>query len=126
MLENKKILVIDDDPLNQTAVKRILKKVDGPDGAYATTGSEALTLLRQDTFDLVICDLLLPDIDGLGIVKEARLKGANQATPFIICSAAIRPELENSEDLANMNAVFAYKPIKLEMLEEALLKLQST
>jgi DNA-binding response OmpR family regulator len=64
-----RILVVDDDPLLAAALRRPLA-YEGFDVEVASSGEEALTSVREHTFDLVILDILLPGIDGLEVCRR--------------------------------------------------------
>jgi CheY-like chemotaxis protein len=57
------VLVIDDNPGILSAVTRLLQR-DGHTVETATNGQEALALLQERGFDLILCDLLMPALDG--------------------------------------------------------------
>ncbi len=77
------ILLVDDDDVDRMAVRRALKSADlAVELTEATDGAAALELLRTRTFDCALLDYLLPDRDGLSVVREARQAGV--ATPLIV------------------------------------------
>ena len=65
------ILVIDDDKLMCLALARILTS-SGYEVAQAFNGDEGLQMYRQRKFDLVITDLIMPDKEGIQIIRELR------------------------------------------------------
>lgn len=79
-----KILVIDDNMLSRTFCKDILVE-DGYEVKTATTGIDALEMIENDGFDLVVSDFVLPDINGDEILKRAKQMEAT--TSFIIMTA---------------------------------------
>jgi signal transduction histidine kinase len=87
------ILLIDDDELDRMAVKRALRAADLPvELDEATTGEEGLALLSEKTYECVLLDYQLPDIDGIGELKEAAKRGI--VTPFVALTG------RGDEDLA--------------------------
>jgi len=67
----KKILVIDDEPIVRTSCIRLL----GPEGyevKSASSGKEALELLENEPFNLVLLDLKMPDMDGIEVLKKIK------------------------------------------------------
>lgn len=66
-----KILVVDDDAAN-TAVISCILSAQGYDVTSATTGREAMRLLGQDRFAVVVTDLLMPDMDGIELIANIR------------------------------------------------------
>lgn len=78
------ILLVEDDHNQREIIKTILAK----EGYYiedADTGKKALDLLKSNTFDVVLTDLRLPDIDGTVILKE--VKNQNSVSQVIIITA---------------------------------------
>jgi len=67
----KKVLVVDDDVKTVELVKLYLKR-DGYQVLTAYDGLEALRLAREDHPDLIVLDLMLPDIDGLEVCRALR------------------------------------------------------
>lgn len=65
------VLVIDDDKLMCLAVARILTSA-GYEVAQAFNGDEGLQMCRSRDFDLVITDLIMPDKEGIQIIRELR------------------------------------------------------
>ena len=57
------VLVVDDDPGILSALMRLLQR-DGHTVETATDGQAALALLREGCYDLILCDLLMPELDG--------------------------------------------------------------
>lgn len=69
--ETLKILVIDDDAVDRMAVRRALLKADlDVDLSEAENGITALSTLKTDQFDCILIDYLLPDQNGLDLVKQ--------------------------------------------------------
>jgi DNA-binding response OmpR family regulator len=66
-----RLLVVDDDSLIAATFEAILRS-EGYDVATAQDGKEALELVRQAPFDLVLLDLLLPDMDGWTVLQHLR------------------------------------------------------
>src|SRR5437763_879232 len=80
------ILLVEDDPAVALTLSDVLETV-GYEVSHAKTGAEAETLADQMRPDLVLLDLMLPDVDGL--ILCANLK-AKLDVPIIICSATHR------------------------------------
>jgi CheY-like chemotaxis protein len=58
-----RVLVVDDDPGMLSALTRLLQR-DGHTVQTATDGQAALALLQEGGYDLILCDLLMPALDG--------------------------------------------------------------
>ncbi|MFD1141314.1 sigma-54-dependent transcriptional regulator [Larkinella insperata] len=77
----ERILIVDDNTDICLLLERFLSK-QGYKTASVQRGDDALTLLRKDSFELVICDFKLPDVDGLEMLR--RIKILDQTTAVII------------------------------------------
>lgn len=67
----KKILVIDDEELVIYSLKRLLKR-EGYEVTVASNGAEALELIKETDFDLVVSDIRMPELDGIEVVRKMR------------------------------------------------------
>jgi DNA-binding response OmpR family regulator len=81
-----KILVVEDDPDIANLIRHYLEK-SGHTVQNLTTGAGVLTRLRADPVDLVILDLMLPEIDGLAICQALRNDPAMARIPVIMVTA---------------------------------------
>jgi CheY-like chemotaxis protein len=63
------ILLVDDDPQIRKLIERLLTN-DGYGVQSAANGAVALTLLAQSRFDAIICDVLMPDMDGMAFYEQ--------------------------------------------------------
>src|SRR3954470_2008994 len=80
---NRKILVVDDDRKTVALLKLYLEK-DGYQVLAAHDGRQALELARQRRPDLIVLDLMLPNVDGLDVCRILR---AESGTPIIMLTA---------------------------------------
>jgi len=67
----KKILVVDDDPYILMSLEFLMKK-NGFDVMVARNGTEALDLVEKQLPDLVLLDIMMPDVDGYEICKHIK------------------------------------------------------
>ena len=65
------ILLVDDEP-NILEVLEIVLKDAGMDAYKCTSGRDALRILRERPFDLVISDIRMPDLSGVQLLEEAK------------------------------------------------------
>ena len=65
------ILVVDDEPEIYNIIERYARR-DGYSTAYAENGTEAVALCGSNNFDLIIMDIMMPDMDGYEAVKEIK------------------------------------------------------
>ena len=83
-MAKEKILVVDDEKaINKLVCSYLTKEQFRPFPAY--TGEEALDLLKKENPDLIILDIMLPDMDGYTILR--RIREADERVPVIIVSA---------------------------------------
>jgi two-component system, OmpR family, phosphate regulon response regulator PhoB len=85
------ILVVDDDPALQKLVVLLLERA-GYATSSALNATDAATLLRQSPLpDLMVLDLMLPEISGIDFLKQLRSKTIFDNLPVIILSALADP-----------------------------------
>lgn len=87
-MEQQTILVVDDDNGLQELV-RVRLEQEGYRVLQTISGMEAITLIRQQRPDLVILDIMLPDIDGLTVCQRVR---EFAATPILMLTAKVMPQ----------------------------------
>jgi len=80
-MRNRSILLVDDEEIILNSFGKDLRQ-ENYDVTLATSGEEAIGLLRKDQFDLVVSDLSMHGIDGIQVLKEA--KKINSLTGVII------------------------------------------
>lgn len=101
----KQLLLIEDDATIIDFMEVVLSK-ENYQLKVAKTGMEALTLLQTESFDLLLLDLGLPDIDGIDLLKIVRKR---MAIPIIILSARTN-ELEKVKALDHGADDYVTKP----------------
>ncbi|MFL5309324.1 MAG: response regulator [Myxococcales bacterium] len=77
------ILVVEDNPADQTIIVEVLSRA-GFSVRAASTGAQALALLRERTFDAMTLDLLLPDMSGVDLLAHLRAEEHNADLPVIV------------------------------------------
>jgi len=85
-MENKKILIVDDEPDIVTLVSYNLKK-EGFAVESVSDGGEALDIIKKRDFDLVILDLMLPGLHGMEICRILRSNAKTAHLPIIMLTA---------------------------------------
>lgn len=85
-MSNKKILIVDDEEHIRELIKFNLKK-EGYDIEVAVNGSEAIKIIKEIKFDLILLDLMLPEIDGLEVCKEIRRNENTADIPVMMITA---------------------------------------
>jgi DNA-binding NtrC family response regulator len=80
-----KILIVDDEKISLTSVRRILKWRGISDVAICDNGKDAVKMIKEEDFDIVLLDLLMPDVDGMQVLEST--KPYRPRTEFIILTA---------------------------------------
>jgi CRP-like cAMP-binding protein/CheY-like chemotaxis protein len=86
MMENKKLLLIDDDSIILETTAALLELANY-DVLAASNGREGVELAKSEHPDLIICDIMMPEIDGYGVFLMLSRDPATSGTPFIFLSA---------------------------------------
>ena len=115
-----KILVVDDNSMNRDVVAGLLKPTQIK-VFQASSGEECISMLHQQTFDLVLLDHMMPGMDGIDTLRIIKKKKLCQDTPVIMFTAnAMMGEREKyiSEGFQD----FMTKPVNPEKLDEMVKK----
>ncbi len=80
------LLVVDDDETNRDVLSRRLKR-QGHKVETASSGSEALLLMRATEFDVVLLDIMMPDMDGYDVLGQIKADEQLKHIPVIMISA---------------------------------------
>lgn len=100
--EVPKIVVVDDDPEILKLITMLLRRI-GADSKTFYDGRDALEYLAKETPDLIVLDLMMPEIDGFDILRKLRRQPRFNHVPVLILSAkadagSIREGLEQGAD----------------------------
>uniref|UniRef100_A0A831XHY3 Response regulator n=1 Tax=Thermus islandicus TaxID=540988 RepID=A0A831XHY3_9DEIN len=101
-----RILVVEDEPLVAHLVRRLLERA-GHRVDWAPSAQAALARL-EEAYDLVICDLILPGVSGLEVIRRVRALGA---TPVLALSASVSAKSQEEALEAGAQA-FLGKPFE--------------
>lgn len=114
-----RVLVVEDDPLNQTVLKGMLKRLQA-DFLLVENGLEALEAALKKVYDLILMDIQMPEMDGLEAARKIReTENPNQNTPIMAISAHAVDDVKRGSLKAGMNG-FLEKPIEFSALREVL------
>lgn len=117
---SRRILLVEDNPVNQIVAVRLLEKL-GHTVAVAGNGLEALETLDRETFDLVFMDVRMPLMDGLETSRAIRQKERDTGNHLPIIALTAHA-LKGDEDRCREAGMDAYvsKPIRVEALRQAM------
>ena len=110
------ILVVDDNVALCGIVCEILE-----DQGYTTTralsANEAMEIIKTTTPNLILTDLMMPDVSGMTLISRLRLEPSLSSVPIIVLSAKAAKEDRDAAHLAGANA-FLVKPFSNHELKE--------
>jgi len=88
----KRILVVDDEP-DTVGLLELTLRTAGYEIRTARSGQEGLRLALEQRFDLLLLDVMMPDLSGFDVMRSLKeLQGASAAAPVVILTARDRPE----------------------------------
>jgi signal transduction histidine kinase/DNA-binding response OmpR family regulator len=115
-LEGFHVLVAEDEPVNQKVIEALLTEI-GPSFKIVNNGLEVLEALKQDTYDLVLMDVNMPELDGIEATERIRQgEKKNDHIPIIALTAHALTELKKKSISAGMDD-YLTKPVTLEKLD---------
>jgi len=112
--DHKRLLLIDDDPNLILLVKDYLE-FRGYEVVTAENGREALEILEQDVPDMIICDVMMPEMDGYSLVKHVREDSRTSWIPVLFLSAKGQSQ-DRVKGLNTGADVYMVKPFEPEEL----------
>ena len=113
-----RVLLAEDDAVNRQMTTRLLEKM-GHETHIAVNGREALNAIREATFDVVLMDVQMPEMDGLEATRQLR-NGDAEDLPYIIAlTASVMEEDRRRCREAGMDG-FLSKPVRKDELARAL------
>lgn len=88
LIEKMRVLVVDDSRTLRKVLVRELRQIGPMQIEEASDGVEALEILQARTFDLVLLDMEMPELDGLGVLTALKESGKLSGLPVIVISSA--------------------------------------
>jgi len=120
VFKKSKILAVDDEDLNLLLIEELLGDrgliVDCVNNSMA-----AIKMAKENTYDLIILDLIMPELDGKVVARKIREMDRNKKVPIICFSANITREFIEHEE-SKVFTDFLSKPISLKVLLDLLAK----
>ncbi len=114
-----KVLIADDEPIARLILREHVESIPALEVAgEASTGTEALSQILECRPDIVLLDLQMPELDGLGVVRSLR----GDRRPVIIFVTAHEQHALEAFDVGAID--YLLKPVRRERLEKAILKAQ--
>lgn len=116
-MSDVKILVVDDVASMRSVTKSILMVADYSNIILATDGANALEVLKNEAFDLIICDWEMPNMSGLELLIEIRKNEKLKNIPFLMLTSntdKVKVDVAIKEGATN----YVIKPIQASALIE--------
>ena len=96
----RRVLVVDDEALICRTIQQVLSK--SHDVAVATSGSDALALVASSRFDFILCDVMMPDMNGHELYRRVAEQHPGLERRFVFMTGALAPGVAQVlEDLPN-------------------------
>jgi len=101
-----KILIVEDDPDIQTVARIALETVGGFTVETCASGREAIEVAPRFQPDIILLDVMMPDMDGPTTLQHLRADPTISATPVAFCTAKAMPaELEHYRNLGSAGVI---------------------
>jgi two-component system chemotaxis response regulator CheY len=117
----KTILIVEDSTTTRALIRAVIDELGDVQTVEASSGFEALKLLPQQEYDLIITDINMPDINGLELISFVRSNQRYVHLPIIIVSTE-RSEEDKKRGMALGAACYVTKPFKSGELLDAIKK----
>lgn len=116
---DRSILVVDDDYFTRKLLEVLLAQ-DGFTVFQADNASQALNILNENSIDVITCDVMMPDMDGIAFLEALKSSADNAHIPVVIVTAAGR---ENIIEQAKTSGAFCVieKPFTAESVRAAVM-----
>ena len=120
--KNLKILVVDDFPTMRRIIRNLLKDLGYENVDEAEDGAMGLEKLRNGSFDFVVSDWNMPNLDGLEMLKQIRADANLAKLPVLMVTAEAKKENIIAAAQAGASG-YVVKPFTAATLEEKLNKI---
>jgi two-component system chemotaxis response regulator CheY len=117
----KTILIVEDSATTRALIRAVIDELGDVETVEASSGFEALKMLPQQEYDLIITDINMPDINGLELISFVRNNPRYAHLPIIIVSTE-RSEEDKKRGMALGATSYVAKPFKSGELQEIIKK----
>lgn len=118
----KTILIVEDSSTTRSLIRAVIDELGDFETVEASSGFEALKMLPQEEYDLIITDINMPDINGLELINFMRTNDRYRNIPIIIVSTE-RSEEDKKRGMALGATAYVTKPFQSIELQEAIKKI---
>lgn len=113
----KTILIVEDSATTRALIRAVIDEIGEFETVEASSGFEALKMLPQQQYDLIITDINMPDINGLELISFVRNNPRFTHLPIVIVSTE-RSEEDKRRGMALGATAYVTKPFKSLELQE--------
>ncbi len=110
----KRVMTVDDSATVRQALQMVLSEA-GYDVLEAVDGQDALDKLSSESVDMLVTDLNMPKVDGIGLIQEIRQRPGNRFMPIIMLTTESQPEKKSAGKTAGASG-WITKPFRPEQL----------
>jgi two-component system chemotaxis sensor kinase CheA len=121
-VKGKRVLVAEDSTASRMLLRGILESA-GYVVRTATDGLEAFSLLRRESFDVLVTDVEMPGLDGFGLIERVRADRSLTELPVVLVTALASPEHRERGLESGANAYLVKSDLDQENLLEAVRRL---
>ena len=114
-----KILIVDDSPSTRAFISGTVERAFEADVTESGTGFEALKVLPGRSFDAIIADVNMPDINGFELLRYLKAHPAYESIPVIIISTQMSDQ-DRARGIEAGAEAYLTKPFQPQELEDAL------
>lgn len=112
----KRILIVDDDEMVRIALNELLRP-EGYEVIIVSSGEEAIKKIDENSYDLLMLDIIMPEMDGFELCRKIRERENYKETPIVFLTAKSREE-DKTEGMEAGANLFLSKPISPDKLLE--------
>jgi len=118
-----RILIVEDEPAIARVLDLKLKQI-GVDTSVASDGNTALDLIKNQEFDCILLDLILPGTDGFTVLEEVRKK--NKSIKVIVMTNLGQPEDKARVEKLGITAYYVKSEVSISQLTDAIKQILMT
>ncbi|MCH4292858.1 MULTISPECIES: response regulator [Shewanella] len=121
-VQDLRVLVVDDSRMARNVIRRTLTNLGMRQITEACDGSEAIALMREQMFDLVVTDYNMPSVDGLALTQFIRTESQQSHIPILMVSSEANDAHLSNVSQAGVNAL-CDKPFEPQLVKQILYQL---
>ncbi|WP_178983271.1 hybrid sensor histidine kinase/response regulator [Winogradskyella helgolandensis] len=97
------VLIVDDNKINLLITKKNIEKIEGYTCQTISNGKEAISIVKEKDFDLILMDINMPDMDGYDVTKHIRMFNPN--IPILALTALNSNEISTKAETAGIDQI---------------------